>query len=85
MRREYCDPGDQAQKIRWRISRWKNSFLTPEQALIIAKDDDEGELPTETQEGFNDAAATGATTGAGFGLTVAGFFEVSPDAEGADG
>ena len=38
MRREYGDPGNQADATRWQISRWKNAFVTPEDAVKVATD-----------------------------------------------
>ncbi len=39
MRRAFGDPGDQAQQMVWRISRWKSAFTTPEQAIQTANGD----------------------------------------------
>ncbi|MFC1664882.1 DNA helicase Rep [Pseudomonadota bacterium] len=36
MRRDFGDPGNQADKFRWRISQWKNSLITPEDAIANA-------------------------------------------------
>lgn len=38
MRRQYGDPGNQADTTRWQISRWKNAFITPEEAVQQATD-----------------------------------------------
>jgi ATP-dependent DNA helicase Rep len=38
MRRQYGDPGNQAEATRWQISRWKNAFVTPEEAVQQATD-----------------------------------------------
>jgi len=38
MRRQYADPGNQAEAARRQISRWKNAFVTPEDALTQADD-----------------------------------------------
>ena len=39
MRRQYGDPGNQAEATRWQISRWKNAFVTPEDAVRLASND----------------------------------------------
>ncbi len=39
MRRQYGDPGNQADATRWQISRWKNAFTTPEDAVRQAGND----------------------------------------------
>ena len=36
VRKERLDARDQEDRLRWQISRWKNAFLTPEQALASA-------------------------------------------------
>ena len=39
MTRAFGDHGNQAEQMLWRISRWKNAFILPEQALAKAEGD----------------------------------------------
>lgn len=39
MKRAFSDPDGQTDKILWQISRWKNAFILPDQALVEANGD----------------------------------------------
>ena len=53
MRKAFGDHGNQADQMLWQISRWKNAFVTPEQALLQANGDAKLSIAARLYEQYN--------------------------------
>jgi ATP-dependent DNA helicase Rep len=53
MTRAFGDHGNQAEQMLWRISRWKNAFILPEQALAEAQGDAATVAAARLYEAYN--------------------------------
>jgi ATP-dependent DNA helicase Rep len=53
MRKAFGDHGNQAEQMLWQISRWKNAFILPEQALLEANGDARLSIAARLYEQYN--------------------------------
>ena len=53
MKRAFSDPDGQTDRVLWQISRWKNAFVLPEEALLQANGDAKLSIAARLYEQYN--------------------------------